>query len=102
MPVSSRASNHTICSELHDLDRQHAAERQAGQRELLRRHLIDHPACAVSQLSQIESGASAVGHDDLGLALEGRNLRGEQARRAQHAGYEKQGCLGHSFLHGKT
>ena len=42
--VEQRQLGHTFCGELHDLDRQHAAQRQAGEGELSGRHLVDAPS----------------------------------------------------------
>ena len=85
MPVSSRASWYAVGGDLHDLDGDHAAQRQAGEREFLGRRLVDHPARGpLPAVEDRERGLAPVGHDDLGHVRQGANCganrRGEHSR----------------------
>ena len=79
--VEQRQLRHTLCGELHDLDRQHAAQRQAGQGELSGRHPVHDPARgALPAVPDRERRLAPVGHHDLGIGAEGRDLAGIQSR----------------------
>jgi hypothetical protein len=79
--IEQRQLRHTFCSELHDLDRQHAAQRQAGEGEFSGRHLIDDPARrTLPAVPDRQRRTAPVGHHDLGLARECRDLVGIQSR----------------------
>ncbi len=95
MPASSRASLVTRSAAncmISTADM--LSERQAGEGELLAAHLFDHPArqhlprCPRSKAAPDASQVRRSRPD-----LQRGDLRGEQARRAQYARYEKQGGL---------
>jgi hypothetical protein len=72
---------HTVCGELHDLDRQHAAQRQAGEGEFSGRHLVDAPARRTfPAVPDRERRLAPVGHYDLSLAGKVGELAGIQSR----------------------
>ncbi len=98
--VEQSELRHAIGGELHDLDREHAAQRQAGQREFLGRHLVDDPACSARPtVPDGKRGLAPVRHDDVGTACE-RLRPGLQNRRGEHStpGTSNKGVLVISFL----
>ena len=64
--VEQRQLRHTLCSELHDLDRQHAAQRQAGEGEFSGRHLARRPSarhfpsCPRSKAARVRQSGTTI------------------------------------------
>src|SRR5436190_202584 len=94
--VEQRQPAHPPGRDLHDLDRDHAAQRQAGQGEPFRRHLAEHPARGLlPAVEDRQRRLAPVRHHDVRNVFQRGDLRREQPRRAQQARDQQQRCLGH-------
>jgi hypothetical protein len=79
MPAEQGKLRHPLGRDLHDLDGDHAAEREPGQRELAGRHPVDHPACGlVPAVENRQRRLAPIRHDDLGHVFQRRHLRAIQ------------------------